>query len=110
MKIKGSTLIESLIALVIIVTVVTISFSCLVTSSRFSSRELLLKSMVISDNIIQKSKEESKFESEELSFGELTIQKSVSFVNRYSGVMKIKIVSLVNDKQIYEKEEFVYVK
>lgn len=110
MKLRGSTLVESLIALVIIITVVIISLNVLVSNSRFSSRNLLLKSSIISDVIIQKCKDERMFESEEFTFNELRIKKSISFVGKYNGVLKIKVLSFVNERQIYEKEEFVYTK
>jgi len=110
MKVRGSTLIESLVALVIIMTVISISLNVLVSNSRTSSKELTLKSMILIDEVLQEAKLNGNYDSDEFEQEGISIDKSVSFVNRYDGILKIKVKASAMDQELMEKEEFIYLK
>lgn len=110
MKVKGSTLIESLVALVIIMMVISISLNVLVSNSRTSSKELTLKSMILIDEVLQEAKRNGNYDSDQFEQDGISIDKSVSFVNRYEGILKIKVKAMTMDRELIEKEEFIYLK
>lgn len=108
MKLRGSTLVESLVALLVIVTIVAISLIILVNSAKTSTNDLELKGMVYADFLISESIAKKDFNSEVITKDGVEFEKSISFVNRYNGILKIEITARANENEFYNTERFIY--
>jgi len=110
MKITGGTIIESIIALLVISICLAIAFKTIVNSEASNSNLSALKCELACDKIISSSLRMKDYSSGEETIDSYTYKKQVSFVNRYEGVLKIRVQAYNENQLLHEVVRYIYTK
>ncbi len=104
---KGSTLIETLLAMAILLTVIGISLNTMAHASSSSSEEIKSKVNIQIDQLLANSIEKKLYTSSEVEIDGISYRQNCSFVNRYSNVVRLEITAERNDQIILERLRYI---
>lgn len=110
LKIKSATLIEAIVAILIISISFSVGLSILLNSIKPLKSNDFRNLNTSINKILIHTKEEQHYYDEQIKFKEYTIEKKVSNYEQYTDVLLVKF-SIKNSKNkvIYERENWIYV-
>lgn len=110
MKVKASTLIETLIAMTIVVTVIGISLNSIVSVSGTESSVLKTRAKFKLDELISEAIDHKEYKSKYIEEDGVEYDLDISFVYRHKSVILIKSKATANQKVLAERTKYVRVK
>lgn len=107
MKLKGSTLIETVLAMAILLTVIGIALNSMVLSASASSAEVNTKVNLQMDILLQQSITDRSYKTVEQEIDGINYRQEFSFVDQYAHVVKLEITAERREEIIGERIRFI---
>lgn len=110
-KLGGSTLVEVIVAMVIITMVISLTFNFYVKVNKSSNYLVKLKAHMISEEVICQCKIHKEFKDENYNFDNVIIQKIITPYENYDDLKRVEIIALSMDKkEFFRKTEIISIK
>lgn len=107
-KIKASTLVETIVAMLVVTFVFTIAFATIAGLSKNSNNSLKTKAYFVSQEVWVKTKTEKEFFDQDFVFGNITVKRTVKEYQKYDELFQLSIETFdSNNHKLFEQNELI---
>ena len=109
-KLKASTLVEAIIAMLIITVTFSLGLLLMLNISKNSNNSLKTKAYILANDVLVKSKSENLYLDQEYNYGNITIKKAVSEYENNEELFQLNISAFDSrNYKLFEQNELIII-
>jgi len=109
-KVRASTLVETIVAMLIITFVFSIGFLIIMNLSKNSNNSLKTKAYFLTNEILVSTKSKKQFFDQDFDFGNITIKRTVSEYQNNEELYQLNLKALdLNNHKLFEQNELLII-